>query len=159
MKYSGYADMALNFQQMFKSLKIANLEIIANLKKIIYYNDCHFIFEELLGSFFSVLKRLKILVWSNHLFSCPSVCVVLWSLHRSGYEVYMDSYLPLSRHALVSERAWYFPACLEISFLPIFLLKYQIQVSTLKYTSKMITVVSLSKFFISLQNWISSFVL
>lgn len=30
MKYSGYSDVALNFQQMFKSLKIANLEIIAN---------------------------------------------------------------------------------------------------------------------------------
>lgn len=33
MKYSGYSDVALNFQQMFKSLKIANLVIIANLKK------------------------------------------------------------------------------------------------------------------------------
>lgn len=59
MKYSGYSDVALNFQQMFKSLKIANLVIIANLKKSY---DCHFIFEELLGGFFSVLKRLKILV-------------------------------------------------------------------------------------------------
>lgn len=60
---------------------------------------------------------------------------------------------------MASEMAWYFPACLEISFLPIFLLKHQIQISNLKNISEMITVVSLSKYFISLQNWVSSFVL
>lgn len=81
-------------------------------------------FEELLGGF--------ILFWkdSGYLFyllisSLVLMCVeVLLSLHCSGNEVYMDDYLSLYRHALVSEMAWYFPAHLEISFFPIFLLKY-----------------------------------
>lgn len=83
---------------------------------------------------------------------------VLLSLYCSGNGVYMDYYLFLFRHALVSEMACCFPACLEMSFLPIFLLKYQIQVSTLKNTSRTITVVRFWKILIFLQNCVSSFV-
>lgn len=116
-------------------------------------------FEGLLGGVFLFRKDsgyLFYLIISSLVLMCVEF---LLSLHCSGNEVYMDDYLSLSRRALVSEMVWYFPACLEISFLPIFLLKYQIQVSTLKNISRMITVVSLSKFFISLQNWVFSFVL
>lgn len=81
-------------------------------------------FEELPEGFFLFWKDsgyFFYLIISSLVLMCVEV---LLSLHCSGNEVQMDDYLSSSRHVLVSEMAWYFPAWLEILFLPIFLLKY-----------------------------------